>query len=312
MASLQDYIVPEVFNDYVIKRTNELSAFYQSGIVSHSAELDALAQGGGKLINMPFWNDLTGEDEVATYDSDVTPAGIQAGQDVACLLQRVKSWKAPDMQHALAGSDPMKAIGDMVAAFWARRFQAIILKELEGVFANTDMDGNVYKYTTFDKSNAAEEILSALYKLGDSHAKLTAVACNSVDALNIDLQSIASNNAQYITSYTEADRVNGRRIIVDDSIPAGTLYLFGEGAIGLGNGFMEKETEVGRDALKGIGVDYLVSRRAFLLHPRGVRFKAASVAGITPSNTELAAKANWERVYEPKDIRIVKMVKSAG
>ena len=75
---------------------------------------------------------------------------------------------------------------------------------------------------------------------------------------------------------------------------------------------MEKETEVGRDALKGIGIDYLVSRRAFLLHPRGVRFKAASVAGITPSNSELAAKANWERVYEPKDIRIVKMVKNAG
>ena len=126
------------------------------------------------------------------------------------------------------------------------------------------------------------------------------------------MQSIASNNAQYITSYTEADRVNGRRIIVDDTIPAGTLYLFGEGAIGLGNGFMEKETEVGREALKGIGIDYLVSRRAFLLHPRGVRFKAQTVTGITPSNAELANKANWERVYEPKDIRIVKMMKNAG
>jgi hypothetical protein len=27
-----------------------------------------------------------------------------------------------------------------------------------------------------------------------------------------------------------------------------------------------------------------------------------------PSNTELAAKANWTRVYEPKNIRIVRLV----
>lgn len=306
-VTLSDYIEPEVFNSYVIKRTNELSALYQSGIISHNAELDALASGGGRTINMPFWSDLTGDDAVMTYEGDVTTTTIQAGQDVAVLLQRVKAWKAPDMQYILAGSDPARAIGDLVASFWARMYQKILINELEGVFASTDMAGNVYEYTTFDSTNAAQEILKALYKLGDAHARLTAVACNSADALQIDLQSIASNNAQYITNYTEADRTTGRRIIVDDGIPQGTIYIFGEGAIGLGNGFVPNPVATPRDELKGAGIEYLVNRKSFVLHPRGVAWTGTSMAGLSPTNAELATGTNWNRVYEPKDIRIVKM-----
>lgn len=308
MPILQDYIVPEVFNPYVIHRTNELSALYQSGVISHNSELDRLASTGGKYINMPYWDDLTGDDFVLTYEDDVTPTGIKAGQDIAVLLQRGQTWKAPDMQHMLSGSDPMRAIGDLVAGYWARMRQKTLISILEGVFGVAEMASNVYEYTTFDKTNAAEEILTAIYKLGDANAKLTAIACNSADALKIDLQSIASNNAQYITSYTQADRANGRRIIVDDAIPAGTLYIFGEGAIGLGNGLLPVATETHRDPLKGAGVDYLINRQSFILHPRGVAFKGTSFAGLTPSNTELATATNWEKVYETKDIRIVKMV----
>jgi hypothetical protein len=33
---ISDVIVPEVFNPYVIERTAELSAFYQSGIIART------------------------------------------------------------------------------------------------------------------------------------------------------------------------------------------------------------------------------------------------------------------------------------
>lgn len=39
-TTLQDIIVPELFNPYVINRSMELSALYQSGIVSNNAEFD--------------------------------------------------------------------------------------------------------------------------------------------------------------------------------------------------------------------------------------------------------------------------------
>ena len=61
---IQDVVVPEVFNPYVIQRTAELSKLVRSGIVVPNPELDKLALAGGKLINMPYWDDLNGDDEV--------------------------------------------------------------------------------------------------------------------------------------------------------------------------------------------------------------------------------------------------------
>ena len=63
-TKISDVIVPEVFNPYVVQRTMELSALYNSGIIANNSELDELARAGGKTINMPYWNDLTGDDEV--------------------------------------------------------------------------------------------------------------------------------------------------------------------------------------------------------------------------------------------------------
>lgn len=44
---ISDVIVPDVFNPYVVERTAELSAFYQSGIIERSEQLDTLAKAGG-------------------------------------------------------------------------------------------------------------------------------------------------------------------------------------------------------------------------------------------------------------------------
>ena len=41
ITKIADVIVPELFNRYVINRTMELSAFFQSGIVVNSPEFDA-------------------------------------------------------------------------------------------------------------------------------------------------------------------------------------------------------------------------------------------------------------------------------
>ena len=56
------------------------------------------------------------------------------------------------------------------------------------------------------------------------------------------------------------------------------------------------------------GVDYLINRQHFLLHPRGVAWTDAVVTQDTPmnpSNEDLANGANWTRVYEAKNVRIV-------
>lgn len=307
---ISDVIVPEVFNSYVIERTAELSALYQSGIVVADPELDALATAGGKLINMPFWHDLTGDDEVLSDSVPLETDKINAGQDIAALLMRGKAWKTNDLAKALSGDDPMRAIGDLVAAYWARRQQVTLLSTLKGVFgsAATKMASNSLDISA-ETGNAAaftgEAFIDASYKLGDAEEKLTAIGVHSSVYANLRKQNLiefllASDNTK-IPTYM------GKRVIVDDGMPVDgdvfTSYIFGAGAIGLGNGAAPIPTETDRDSLAGD--DILVNRQHFLLHPRGVKFTSKSVAGSSPTNAELALGTNWERVYEPKNVRIV-------
>lgn len=310
-TKIADVIVPEVFNPYVIQRTMELSALYQSGIISNNPELDRLASSGGKLINMPYWNDLTGDDEVLDDTNALTPAKITAGQDVAVLLMRGKAWSVNDLARALSGDDPMAAIGDLVAAYWARQMQKTLISLLTGVFASTSMDGNVHDISA-DATNpkiGAESTLDALQKLGDAKNNLSAIGVHSAVETYLAKQDLIeyapdSEGKPTVPTYL------GKRVIVDDGCPndAGvfTTYLFGPGAIGYGNGAASVPTETDRDSLAGD--DILINRKHYILHPRGVAFQNASVAGSSPTNAELATAANWSRVYENKAIRIVKFV----
>ena len=305
-TKVADVIVPEVFNPYVVQQTAELSALYQSGIVATSDELNSLAASGGRLINMPFWNDLDGDDEVLSDTAALDVERITSGQDIAALLMRGKAWSVNDLAKALSGDDPMATIGQMVAGYWARRMQATLLSILEGVFASPSMVANVYDT---DERISADNTILAIQCLGDAKSKLTGFLMHSAveaDLARQDLIEFVKDS----TASVEVPTYLGKRVIVDDGCPVDvenrvyTTYIFGQGAIGYGEGAAPVPTETARDALSGD--DILVSRRHFILHPRGVRWTDAEVAGSSPTNAELANPANWLRVYEPKNVRIVK------
>lgn len=307
-TKIQDVIVPEVFNPYVIQRTAELSKLVRSGIVVSNPELDRLASTGGKLINMPYWNDLSGDDEVLSDNGALTPDKITAGRDVAVLLMRGKAWSVNDLAKALSGDDPMKAIGDLVAEYWARMEQRTLLKTLEGAFKGTNAETNVHDISGLDNNNifTASTFIDAKTKLGDAADKLTAIAMHSVVFGELEKQNLIEYipNSQGVVDFPT---YLGKNVIVDDGCPKDgdvyTTYLFGQGAIGRGEGAAPVPTETDRDSLAG--EDILVNRRHFILHPRGIKFKNASVVGESPTNDELATADNWERVYESKNIRIV-------
>ena len=309
---ISDVIVPEVFNPYVIERTAELSAFYQSGIIARNPELDRLASSGGKLINMPFWEDLTGDDEVLSDKTALTVGKIGAGQDVAALLARGRAWSVNDLAKALSGDDPMAAIGDLVAAYWARRFQTILIKTLDGIFGHDDTEMNTNQHDISAGVGEAAVIdartaVDAIYKLGDNADKLTGFAMHSATVAKLAKDDLI----EYIKpseGSVEVPYFLGKRVVVDDGLPVSdgvyTTYIFGAGAFGWGEGGAPVPTETARDALSGD--DILVNRRHFILHPRGVAFQNdPSIVGPTPSNDELADYRNWKRVYEPKNVRIV-------
>jgi hypothetical protein len=312
---IADVIVPEVFNPYVIQRTAQLSALVQSGIVVPNPELDRLASAGGKLINMPYWDDLTGDDEVLSDSTALTPGKITAGQDVAVLLMRGKAWAANDLAKALSGDDPMRAIGDLVSAYWARMEQKVLIATLNGAMGAATMTGNVHDISagTGDAANIdGTNFLDASQKLGDAKDRLVAVAMHSA----VETYLAKLNLIEYIKESEANPRVPyymNKRVIVDDGMPVTTgvytTYLFGEGAIGRGEGSAPVPTETDRDSLAGD--DILINRRHFILHPRGIAF-TGNPTGASPTNAELSTTTNWARKYENKNIRIVQFKHKIG
>ncbi len=324
-TTLQDVIVPELFNPYVINRTMELSALVQSGIITNNSEFDALASQAAPTVNMPFFEDLTGESEQIIEGTDLDENKITSNKDVAAIIRRAKMWSATDLSAALAGSDPMAAIATRVAQFWSRDLQKELVALLDGIFgtipageegtppAETRLASNLLDISG-KSGNAANwsgsAFIDAEQLLGDAKAQLTGICMHSATQAYLKkqnlLETVQPSNDVAFNTY------QGKRVIVDDGCPVKngvyTTYLFGNGAIALGNGnpvgFVPTETD--RAKRKGSGVDYLINRKTMILHPRGVAWQNAVVEKTEgPSREEVADPKNWKPVYESKQIRIV-------
>lgn len=334
ITKIADVIVPELFNPYVINMTMELSAFFQSGIVVNSPEFDKLASEAARTHNMPFFEDLQGESEATLEDVKMTPSKIGSNKDVSTTILRQKMWGSTNLSAALAGTDPAKAIGDLVAAYWARDMQKELIAILNGVFgtttageggtpaAETRMADHILNLSKQSSAAAkrisASAFIDACQLLGDAQAQLSGVAMHS--ATKSYLKKLNLIETERDSTDVEFDVYQGRRVTVDDGCPVDkdgvyTTYLFGNGAIAYGNGnpVGHVATEVDRDKQTGGGIDYLINRKAFILHPRGIAYTGAVRENVeTPLRTELAMAENWNPVYEPKQLRIVAMKHEIG
>ena len=322
ITRLQDIIQPEVFTPYVVQRTMEQSALYQSGIVTNDAEMDALASGPNTLVNMPYFEDLTGESDMMEDNGFIDPENIGTSMDVSVKQGRVKAWGANGLSALLSGADPMDAIASRVADWWARDLQRVLLAEMAGVFASAGMEGKTLDISggTGDAAMLnASSFVDATQLMGDAKDAITTVAMHSAVEAYLAKQQLI----QYETTSDKGVRVPyymGKRVIIDDGMPydttakVATLYLYGAGALALGNGTHPRivQTELHRESMASSGEEYLVNRKVFILHPRGIKWTNAEMAGIFPTNPELAMADNWQRVYEEKAIRMCALKAKIG
>lgn len=312
------------FTPFFTKAYHDNSTFLRSGIAASDpviAARCAAAGFGGKTINMPFWGDLDGADNVSTDTGDITIDKISSGQDVAVITRRDKAFGITDLAVDLAGDDPMGWIASRLGAYWARRDQVKVLSTLKGIFTASTGAGKDLIYDISGKSGAdavlgRDTLLWAAQLLGDKKANLTAIAMNS--AAETLLTSIDAQSSLYKPSEQgNLASYNGKALIVDDNLGYDSLtkvaeiYLFGAGAVAMNDVPSKNPFEAGRDPLRNGGEDFVVSRHAGIAHVRGFKW-GGTPAGATPTNSELETAANWTKVYDVKDIRVVKVIAKLG
>jgi len=329
-TQLTDLIIPSVFAEYVQVLSAERSAFRNSGVLVDSAFISGLMDGGARLFNVPHFRDLAQTESNVSSDNpaaSATPLNITTGQEIAQRHNRNQVWSSMDLNEALAGADPMQAIANLVATYWIRQEQRMLISGVRGVIADNvandagDMVRNVALGIAGTPTAAnlfsAEAFIDAQQTMGDAQGDLGVVAMHSV----VFTRAKKNNLIDFIpdsTGVVDIPFFLGLRVVVDDGLPVVTVngnpeystYLFGQGAILKGSRLPLNPVAVQREELTGNGggQEILVSRVEWVHHPRGFAWLAASQAGRSPTNAELILAANWDRRYpERKQIKFAEL-----
>jgi hypothetical protein len=341
MATLRsDIIIPEVFTPYVIEQTTQRDAFLASGVVQPLAELNATE--GGDFINVPFWKaNLSGDFEVLTDSSSLTPGKIQADKQVGVILHRGRAFESRDLAALAAGSDPMAAIGAKIADYIANQRQKDLLSCLAGVFGTlgtTSSSAAFFPLTIDGESGDTPTALSprhvaeARSLLGDQGEKLTAMCVHSkvfydlVERKAIDY--VTETDARLTSSVTDfvggsiagaygnptVPTYMGLRVLVSDDVQTEgsgssteyATYFFTQGAIASGEQ-MAMQTETDRDILAKS--DAMSIDLHYVYHPVGAKW---GVTTTNPTRAELATVGNWSKVYETKNLGIVRATNTSN
>ena len=138
-TAVADIIIPTEFEKYAIERTAELSTFGECGIVESAPEFDALAAGGGREVKMPFWKDLTATRQLLSDGASLAVNKITSDQDIARIHNDAQVWSVNHLAKVISGDDPMGAIVDLVASYWARTDEGIMVSCLKGMFGAASM-----------------------------------------------------------------------------------------------------------------------------------------------------------------------------
>lgn len=335
-VQLSDIFIKKVYQSIVPKNNTQRLALLNSGLLVRNAEFDAIAGQSTKEVEVPVWNDLATDGE-PNYsndnpDSRATPQKVNTTSMKARTAFMNNSWSATDLAVELGRNvgDPMTRIKTRTTNYWDIQRQKRLIACSKGILAknvasnNGDMLFNA-AIADGDQAEAANlisrsAVVEAVFTLGDRFDDIRAMAMHSVvyqrlvDQQQIEFIQPAGVDLM-IPTYL------GKRVIVDDACPAvaggtsGFIYttiLFGAGCFGYGEGNPPNPVEVWRDpqAANGAGLEVLIERCTWLLHPTGHNFTSATLSGgavdnanpVSATLADLALAANWTRVMDRKHI----------
>ena len=137
VTSIADLWVPDIWIRGLNERMNTLPSIVTSPIVKRTAEFDALAEGGGQTVNIPYFRDIT--DQADAPQVEGTQATLQkmgSGKQIAPIFNRESGLAASALSAAVIGSGetPVEGILSQLAARKQKQRQSALVNICRGIF----------------------------------------------------------------------------------------------------------------------------------------------------------------------------------
>lgn len=329
-TAISDIIVPGIFAPYALEQSLEKNALIKSGLIVVNPALSNALAGGGLTFNFPSFRNADESATAANVSSsnaatNATPEKMVARSNVAVRLERNKVWQSTDLTAAVAGADPLAAVGAQVADAINKWRNASLFSTLAGVVNETNMSASV---NTIASESIAGQSATTKYSAGALIDTLAAWgdAADSAPTLVMHSAMFRALQKSEPNSFVPVSSTNvffptylGFPVLVDDRYTsrAGTtdgvvytVYLIKAGAIEAGMTQHANAVEAERSVLAGNGggAEMLAFRDIFSYHIVGTKFLSTSVAGDLPTDAELATAANWGLAYQAKAVGIAALV----
>ena len=318
---LADVIVPEVFTQYSMEDTIYRSRFFRSGVMENNSTLAGLLGGGGKVYNLPFWQDTVGTSgDIPSETVDTTVNNVTAQKQAFRKHTRERAWGETEVQ---AGSSAIQSAANRVSDYWAQAYDIQMVRSIEGLIADniandsSDLVNDISGLAGGNELFSDDGVIDTQNLLGEngilgrgdnSGGEYTAILVHPntyAYMRKLDLIDFVpiSGQPRPLPFYMNME------VIVDRNAPLNVdvydTYILKAGALQFGQTSSGYEaTEIYRRPERGFGIDELWTRRVYGIHPVGMEWLDASVAGTTPTDAELQAAANWDRVYEKENMRV--------
>lgn len=231
--------------------------------------------------------------------------------------------------------DTSAVLAHLMIDLWNEDLQQTLIQILNGCFASTtnvggfvdgtpglsgqSVDASITTGTTSVANRVSPATLGrAAGALSDRGNTLTTLAVHP----DVYYSNLLPSN---ITPFQQTNRQDWQipryldyQLILDDTLPVDrtlpaypkyTNYLFASGSVAFGDGQLDALTgaEVQRDIDQV--EDFLHTRRAYLVQPKGMSFSGAVPAtGEGPSDETLALGSSWSRCDYTKNIGMVRLI----
>lgn len=318
---------PAVWIPTIDEGARSFPSLVTSPVVQQSPLFDSLASGGGTSVNLPFFQDITDQDDgIQVENTAPTVNNLTAGTNVAPVLNRVVAFGSEALAKAVAGADPVAAITRQIALNRQKRAQKTLLSILRGLFAQGAAPGSAAALSACRSDVSSETGASpAAGQLIDS------TKFNNATALMGELQAGLLNGVVWMHPLIRAALLNadansferlsrgdllletykGIPVVVSNLlVRAGTTsgvvydtYVIAPGAIAWGMkpqvaGIDAASLQYDADVTKNQEAIY--DRTRMLIHVNGTKW-TGTPAGQSATDAELLTRTNWSLAFQTAD-----------